>query len=123
MKPNWRDHTDLPEKCWITSVAELNESIHSNNIYVEGSSETPYVYSDLKQNEWFVLLPLPWKYRYFSLVAVYEIKCIMAIGGVNKNETRIKCIHGMKIAAGGLMNILIYQQHKAVLHQFPINLL
>ena len=81
MKPNWKKHTHLDEKCWINSVAELDGNVYMTVRTYNGSSTDPYVYN-VKEDKFSKLSALPLKHHYFSLVAVHKIKRIMAIGGV-----------------------------------------
>ena len=85
MKPNWKKCTDLPEKCWVTSVTVLNEKVYMAMINEEGrSSPIPYVY-DFKQDKGpDPLRSLP--FLHFCLVTVHNKNCILAIGGVNGDE-------------------------------------
>ena len=85
MKPNWKKCTDLPEKCWVDSVAELNGKVYMAIQNKEGLSIIPHVY-DFKKNRWSKLPVLPAEYCNFSLVTVHNKDCIMAIGGANKHE-------------------------------------
>ena len=92
MKPNWRERTNLCEKFWVNSVAEFNGKVYMAVSYNKSPSDTVYVY-DFKQDTWSKLLPLQYnsaQYRYFSLVAVHKIKCIMAIGGEREKKASSK---------------------------------
>ena len=84
-KPNRKKCKDLPEKCWVTSVAELNEKVYVAIKKENGSSPIPHVY-DFKQDRWSDLPLLPLEYSYFSSVGVHNKNCIMAIGGVKGHE-------------------------------------
>ena len=79
----WQKCADFPEKCWIISVAELD-----GKVFVSvRRKRTPYMY-DTSKNQWSVLPELP--YIHFSLVAVSDMKQLLAIGGltlIGKNIT------------------------------------
>ena len=83
LKVAWQQCADLPEKCWVTAVAELD-----GKVYVSGESGTdvylyPFVY-DPNKDQWSTLPALPcW---YFSLVTVTEKKQLLAIGGVTDSN-------------------------------------
>ena len=74
IKLTWQQCSNLPVKCDVTSIAELN-----GKVYVSGRSRYPLVY-DSHKDEWSSLRKLP--YIDFSLVAVHHSKQLLAIGGV-----------------------------------------
>lgn len=84
IKPKWRHQTKLPEKFWVTSVAELNKKVYISVRTGEFSRYNPFVY-DLNKDKWDQLPPLPSDIHQFSLVAVHKINRILAIGGENIN--------------------------------------
>lgn len=85
LKLTWQQCSNLPVKCWVTSVATLD-----GNVYVVANHGTKlpisffYVY-DPNNDKWS-LLPNP-PYRGFSLAAVLGKKQLLAIGGVSLHNT------------------------------------
>ena len=81
LKPTWQCCADLPIKCWITSVAELDENVYVaiNSDIDDTHNHTPLMY-DSKKDQWSKLPKLP--YTRFSLVAIPDRKQLLAIGGV-----------------------------------------
>ena len=83
LKVTWQQCADLPGKCWVLSVAELD-----GKVYVSGGSGTgayinPFMY-DSNKDQWSTLPALP--YGRSSLVTVTEKKQLLAIGGsINNN--------------------------------------
>ena len=79
----WQQWTDLPEKCWTTSVAELDGKVYATVSHSKGGYVNPLVY-ECKKDQWSWLPSLP--YAHFSLVTVPDRKQLLAIGGsVNNN--------------------------------------
>ena len=77
----WLQCADLPEKRWVSSVAELDGKVYVSGYNSGGGYPNPIVY-DSNKDQWFTLPDLP--YVRFSLVTVTEKKQLLAIGGVNK---------------------------------------
>lgn len=81
LKPTWKCCAELPTKCWITSVAELD-----GNVYVTINSTAGYTQNhiplmyDSNKDQWSALPKLP--YTRFSLVAIPDRKQLLAVGGV-----------------------------------------
>ena len=86
----WEKCADLPEKCWILSVAELD-----GKVFVSPKHKcTPYMF-DSSDNHWTVLPELP--YIHFSLVAVPDMEQLLAIGGLTLNgkiSNEVFCLDG-----------------------------
>ena len=83
LKVTWQQCTDLPRKCWATSVAELDGKVYVSG-YSEGGGHTaPYMY-DSNKDQWSILPAL--LCCFFSLVTVTEKKQLLAIGGVIRNN-------------------------------------
>ena len=84
LKVTWQQCADLPGKCWVLSVAELD-----GKVYVSGRSSGvgvnpfPFMY-DSNKDQWSTLPALPC--GRFSLVTVTEKKQLLAIGGVTNNN-------------------------------------
>ena len=69
---------DLPDKCWATSVAELDGKVYVSGYCGEGVYTFPFMY-DSEKDQWSTLPGLPcW---HFSLATVTEEKQLLAIGG------------------------------------------
>ena len=70
----WQQCSNLPMKCNVTSVAELD-----GNVYIAVTNHRfPLVY-DSHKDEWSLLPKLP--YKRFSLVTAHHRKQLLAIGG------------------------------------------
>ena len=83
LKLTWQQWTDLPEKCWTTSVAELDGKVYATVSHSKGGYVNPLIY-ECKKDQWSWLPSLP--YAHFSLVTVPDRKQLLAIGGsVNNN--------------------------------------
>ena len=83
LKVTWQQCSDLPKKCWVLSVAELD-----GKVYVSGESGRsgytfPSMY-DSNKDQWSILPALPC--GGFSLVTVTEKKQLLAIGGAINNN-------------------------------------
>ena len=82
LKVTWQQCADLPYKCWVTSVAELD-----GKVYVTTKGRwayfDPLVY-DANKDQWSKLPALP--FVQFSLVTVPDRKELLAIGGVVYNN-------------------------------------
>ena len=75
----WEQCADLPEKCWLASVAQLDGMVYVTANSLSGGYVAPLVY-DSSKDRWSTLPDLPcW---YFSLVTVTEKKQLLAIGGM-----------------------------------------
>ena len=74
----WQQCADLPEKCWATSVAELDGNVYVSAVNSKGGCVSPYMY-DSHKDHWVILPELP--YVRFNLVAVPDKKQLLAIGG------------------------------------------
>ena len=74
----WQQCANLPEKCWATSVAELDGNVYMSAVNSRGGCTFPYMY-DSHKDHWVVLPELP--YVRFSLVTVPDTKQLLAIGG------------------------------------------
>ena len=77
--------TYIPQKCWISSLAELDGKVYVTIENSNGGYFYPLMY-DSSADNWSSLPALP--YAFFSLVTVPEKKQLLAIGGIlNKNGT------------------------------------
>ena len=74
----WQQCADLPEKCWATSVAELDGKVYVSAVNSRGGCAAPYMY-DSHKDHWVVLPELP--FVRFSLVTVPDKNQLLAIGG------------------------------------------
>ena len=83
LKVTWQQCADLPNKCWATSVAELNGKVYATVSGSELAYAEPLVY-DSSKDQWSSLPALP--YGNFSLVTVSDRKQLLAIGGVVNNN-------------------------------------
>ena len=83
LKLTWQQCADLPDKCWATSVAELDGKVYVSGYSNRGGNKFVVVY-DSNKDQWSTLPDLP--YWLFSLVTVTEKKQLLAIGGrINNN--------------------------------------
>ena len=78
LKLTWQQCADLPLKCWVVSVAELDGKVYA------AITDCKYVYChplmyDSSKDLWSLLPALP--YGNFSLVTVPDRKQLLAIGG------------------------------------------
>jgi len=94
----WKNSANLPVKCWITSIAELD-----GKVYVALSNvHSPYMY-DIHMDHWSKLAAMP--STNFSIVSVKETRQILVIGGVtrqgkaNKNVF-VLLIHPVHVSKG-----------------------
>ena len=86
LKVTWQQCADLPYKCWVFSVVELDGKVYSSFFYSGGGCAYTRMY-DCNKNEWSLLPPLP--YIDFSLVSIPYRKQLLAIGGeVNNYEVK-----------------------------------
>ena len=79
LNSTWQQYTDLPSKCWASSVAELDGKVYVTLRGSEYAYVDPLVY-DFNTDQWSSLPELP--YARFSLVTVRDSKQILAIGGI-----------------------------------------
>ena len=83
LKVTWQQCADLPRKCFVLSVAELDGKVYVSSVSAGGGYCFPLMY-DSNKDQWSTLPVLPrW---YFSLVTVTEKKQLLAIGGVTTNN-------------------------------------
>ena len=71
----------MPAKRWITSVAELDGKVYTTVMDGSSSYRDPSVY-DYSKDSWATMPPLP--YARFCLIAVHDLKQLLAIGGYSK---------------------------------------
>ena len=83
LKLTWQQCANLPDKCWASSVAELNGKVYTAIMDVANPFTKPLMY-DSNKDQWSTLPALP--YGHFSLVTVPDRKQLLAIGGVVKNR-------------------------------------
>ena len=84
LKVTWQQCADLPNKCWATSVAELDGKVYAKVVSSKGAYVNPLVY-DSNKDQWSSLPALP--YFNFSLLTVPDRKQLLAIGGsINNNN-------------------------------------
>ena len=75
----WEQCAALPEKCWATSVVQLDGMVYVMTTNRNGGFLAPFVY-DPHKDQWSALPDLPcW---YFSLMTVPEKKQLLAVGGM-----------------------------------------
>ena len=86
LKLTWQQCADLPDKCWATSVAELDGKVYVSGGRGRAGYTNPLTY-DSNKDQWSTLPVLP--YMYFSLVTVTEKKQLLAIGGMVINNNRV----------------------------------
>ena len=77
LKLTWQQCSDLPEKYWATSVAELDGKVYVT-VVSKYAHFNPLMY-DSSKDQWSILPELP--YVNFSLVTVPDRKQLLAIGG------------------------------------------
>ena len=68
----------MPEKCCVTSVAEMDGKVYTTAL-LSDSRFVPFVY-DIKKKQWSPMLTLSGT-SYFVFVAVHDTKQLLAIGG------------------------------------------
>ena len=78
LKVTWQQSADLPYKCWVTSVAELDGKMYVTT--VGGWADFETLMYDSNKDKWYQLPALP--YVNFTLVTVPDRKQLLAIGGV-----------------------------------------
>ena len=83
IKLTWQQCADLPLKCWVVSVAELDGKVYAAVTDSKYAHRDPIMY-DFTKDQWSSLPPLP--YVNFSLVTVPDRKQLLAIGGVVNNN-------------------------------------
>ena len=83
LKVTWQQCADLPKRCWLLSVAELDGNVYVSGASGNGGCTFPFMY-DRNKDQWSTLPALP--YVHFSLVTVTEKKQLLAIGGVVSNN-------------------------------------
>ena len=83
LKVTWQQCADLPGKCWVTAVAELQGNVYVTVSDGTGGYDTPFMY-DTNKDRWSILPKLPC--CHFSLVVVYNKKQLLAIGGITHNN-------------------------------------
>jgi len=77
----WQKCASLPWRCWATSVA-----VSDGNVYIATNRDTGFCVYDPINDKWSQLSSPP--YKDFSIVAVPNMKQLLAIGGiVNKKVT------------------------------------
>ena len=83
LKVTWQQCADLPGKCCVFSVAELDGKVYVSGSSGRGGCTNTFMY-DSNKDQWSTLPDLP--YGYFSLVTVTEKKQVLAIGGSTNNN-------------------------------------
>ena len=61
----WLQCADLPEKRWVSSVAELDGKVYVSGYNSGGGYPNPIVY-DSNKDQWFTLPDLPYVYTFQS---------------------------------------------------------
>ena len=79
LKLTWQQCADLPQKCWVSSVAELDGKVYISTEGGKRSHNVPLAY-DPDKDQWFSLPKLPTVD--FSLVSISSLKQLLAIGGL-----------------------------------------
>ena len=79
----WQQCDDLPNKSWVTSVAELDGKIYATLVDNENGYYAPFTY-DCNNDKWSSLPAL--SLIKFSLVTVPDTKQLLAIGGMVNNN-------------------------------------
>ena len=83
LKVTWQHCADMPRKCWVLSVAELDGKVYVAGYSEDGGHHCSIMY-DPNKDQWSTLPDLPcW---YFSLVTVTEKKQLLAIGRNIRNN-------------------------------------
>ena len=83
LNPVWTKCADLPGPYWITSVAELDGTVYVTPLLNEGGLPYPLKY-DFNKNQWSILPDLPCVQ--FTLVAIPDLKQLLAIGGLSRDN-------------------------------------
>ena len=83
LKFTWQQCADLPYKCWVSSVAELDGKVFITMLHRKGGHSYPLMFNS-SQDKWSSLPALP--YARFTLVTVRDRKQLLAIGGVVTNN-------------------------------------
>ena len=83
LKLTWQRCTDLPTKCWGTTVAEMDGKVYVSGYCNGGGYKFAFMY-DSNKDQWSTLPDLP--IHDFSLVTVTEKKQLLAIGGSTNNN-------------------------------------
>ena len=83
LKVTWQQCADLPQKCWVHSVAELDGKVYFTVVNSKFAYTDPLMY-DSNKDQWCSLPALP--YARFSLVTVPDTKQLLAIGGIVNNN-------------------------------------
>ena len=83
LKLTWQQCADLPLKCWVQSVAELNGKVYAAVAVSKYAYCYPLMY-DFTKDLWSSLPAL--RYSNFSLVTVPDRKQLLAIGGSVNNH-------------------------------------
>ena len=83
----WQQCADLPVKCWVTSVAELDGKVNITTECDHLYHVNPLMYDSYK-DQWSTLPNLP--YAGFSLVTLPYKKHLLAIGGMSDDSIRSK---------------------------------
>lgn len=78
----WQYVNDLPAKCWVTSVVELDGNVYATIDGPSCSYNDPIMY-DSRANKWVILPSLPC--NQYSLAVVPNKKHLLAIGGRTVN--------------------------------------
>ena len=81
LKLTWQRCADLPSKCYVESVAELDGKVYVTIGDSNCTRENPFMY-DSNKDQWFTLSELP--YVHFSLVTVPDRMQLLAIGGIRR---------------------------------------
>ena len=75
----WQQCPRMPEKCWVTSVTEMDGKVYVSALLSNPSSQVaPFMYN-INKKQWSTMLTL--SRMYFKLVAVHSKKQLLAIGG------------------------------------------
>ena len=69
----------MPEKCCVTSVAEMDGKVYTTALLSDNQRFAPFVY-DIKKKQWSPMLTLSGT-SYFVFVAVHDKKQLLTIGG------------------------------------------
>ena len=83
LKVTWQQCADLPGKCWVFSVAELDGKVYVSGYSEGGVYPFPFMY-DSNKDQWSTLPKLPC--GCFGIVTVTEKKQLLTIGGFTNNN-------------------------------------
>ena len=83
LKLTWQHCAELPSKCYVESVAELDGKVYVTVSDSNYARENPLMY-DSNKDQWSTLPELP--YVHFSLVTVPDRKQLLAIGGIGDHK-------------------------------------